>query len=131
MPFFFNFFFDYFLVKKRPKKTKIQKKLFCSNYFVGKHLHTKFQKISSNGLDFANFFIFFGCFLVKKRPKRPKSKKSFFVSFFCWQTSRFKISESFIKQFGFCQFSSFKINFGCFFGQKITKKAKSKNVFFF
>jgi len=35
--------------------------------FVGKHLHTKFQKISSNGLDFANFLIFhlFWLFLPK------------------------------------------------------------------
>ena len=51
--------FGCFLVKKRPKNAEIQKKFFYSIFFVGKHLHTKFQKISSNGLDFGNFFLFF------------------------------------------------------------------------
>ena len=53
---FLFFYFCCFLVKKRPKKAEIEKKFFCSIFFVGKHLHTKFQKISSNGLDFANFY---------------------------------------------------------------------------
>ena len=63
--------FGCFLVKKRPKKAEIQKKFFCSIFFVGKHLHTKFQKISSNGLDFANFLHFcqFWPFFSQKRQK--------------------------------------------------------------
>ena len=69
------FIFGCFLVKKRRKKAEIKKiNIFCSIFFVGKHLHTKFQKISSNGLDFANFLCFcqFWPFFVKKRPKKAK-----------------------------------------------------------
>ena len=59
----FLFNFGCFLVKKRPKKAKIQTKFFVAFCFVEKHLHTNFQKILSNGLDFGNFsFFFFCCF---------------------------------------------------------------------
>ena len=65
---------------------EIQKKVFCSIFVVvGKHLHTKLQKISSNGFDFANFLHFvvnFGCLLVKKRPKKAEIQKKFFYSIF-------------------------------------------------
>ena len=70
---------------KNDQKMPESKKKNCKTFFVGKHLHSKFQKISSNGLDFSNFF--FGCFLaifcLKNGQKRPKSEKSFFVAFFC------------------------------------------------
>ena len=61
---FYFFYFGCFLVKKRPKKAEIQKKFFCNIFFVGKHLHAKFQKISSNGLDFANFLHFWSILAV-------------------------------------------------------------------
>ena len=51
---------------------------------VGKHLHTKLQKISSNGLDFANFLNFWSIlavFWLKNGQKRPKSKKVFLQHF--------------------------------------------------
>ena len=83
--FFFLFFFGCFLVKKRPKKAEIQKKKFCSLFFVGKHLHTKFQTTSSNGLDFASFLNFLSILAVIwliTTKKRPKSKKNDLVAFF-------------------------------------------------
>jgi hypothetical protein len=57
----------------------------------------------------------------------PKSKNSFFLNFLLLGSIYVPILENFIKRFGFCQFSSFLVNFGCFFGQK---KPKSKNSFF-
>jgi len=62
--------------QKTAKKGRNPKKFFVAFFFVGKHLHTKFQKISSNGLVLANFLNFsqFWLFLVEKRPKKAKIK---------------------------------------------------------
>ena len=52
---------------KRPKLPN-----FVEFSFVEKDLHTEFQKISSNGLDFVNFLHFWtilAVFLAKKDPK--------------------------------------------------------------
>ena len=73
---FFNFFLALFCQKKAKKGKKRQKSkigLSGEYSFTKRHLHTKFQKNSSNGLDFANFLHFwsiFTVFLVKKRPKK-------------------------------------------------------------
>ena len=53
----FGWFFD----KKRPKS----KNSFSIEFsYIGKHLHTKFQKISSNGLNFGNFLHFWSILAV-------------------------------------------------------------------
>ena len=73
---------------------------------------------------FGQFWLFF----TIKDQKMIKSKKSFFCSiFFCWEAFTYGISENFIKRFGFCQLSSFLVNFGCFFWPKMPK---SNNSFF-
>jgi len=59
----------------------------------------------------------------------PKSKKKF-VEFFLLETFTYQISENFIKQFGFCPFSSFLVNFGYFLAKKDQKRPKSKIAFF-
>ena len=46
------------------------------------------------------------------------------------QSSKYQISENFIKRFGFCQFSSFLVNFGCFLVKKRPKKAEIQKKFF-
>ena len=67
--------------QKRPKS----KLVFVVEFsFVGKHLYTKFQKILSNSMNFANFLHFWSILAViwpKEDPKMPKSKKSFFEAF--------------------------------------------------
>ena len=83
---FLNFFsiLAVFWPQKGQKRQKSKKKIVAFS-FVGKHLHTKFQKMSSKGLDFANFLHFWSIlsvFWFKNGQKRPKSKKSFFVAFF-------------------------------------------------
>ena len=79
-------------------------------------------------LIFGQFWLFFG----QKGPKIPKSKNVFFCSiFFCWEeASTHQISESFTKRFGFCQFSSFLVNFGYFWLKNGQKRPKSKKSFF-
>jgi len=70
-------------LKNGQKRPKSKKSSFVSFCFVREH-HTKFQKISTNGLDFANFIHFWSILAVlwlKNGQKRPKSKKSSFVSF--------------------------------------------------
>ena len=109
--------------------------LFVAFSFVGKYLNTKFQKILSNGLDFAIFFhsrSILAVFLAKKAQEMPKSKNSFLSIFFCWEASniKYQISENFIKQFGFCQSFSFLVNFGCFLAKNGQKRLKLKNSFF-
>ena len=73
--------FGCFLVNKRQKKRPISKKSFFVAFcFVEKHLHTKFQKISSNGLDFANFLHFWSIlavFWLKNGQKGQNKKKDF------------------------------------------------------
>jgi len=60
-----------------------KKSFFVAFCFVEKHLYTKFQKISSNGLDFANFLHFrsiLAVFWLKNGQKR-RNPKRFFVAF--------------------------------------------------
>ena len=104
---------------------------FC---FVEKHLHTKFQKISLNGLDFANFLHFWSIlavFLVKNGQKRPKSKKRFFAAFFVLLGSIYSpISENVIKRFESANFLHFWSNLAVFWLKKCQKKAEiQKKVF--
>ena len=59
LPIFFIFCqFWLFFTKKYQKMTKSKNNIFVEFSFVGKYLHTKFQKILSNGFYFANFFNF-------------------------------------------------------------------------
>ena len=99
----FFYFFSALFCPFRPKKAKSKIGLCFEFSFTKRHLHTKFQKISSNGLDFGNFF-FFAVFWLKNGQKRRESKKSFLQHFLCWEASTYQISENFIKRFGFCQF---------------------------
>ena len=79
-------YFSCFLAVFWSKKPKSKNSFFVAFSFVRKHLLTKFQKISSNSLNFANFlhlwsilsvfWLFFG-------QKRAKSKNSFFSILFC------------------------------------------------
>ena len=92
--------------------------------------HTKFQKISSNGLNFASFLHFRPILAVFFGPKRLKSKINFCSIFFCWEASTYQISENFIKQFGFWKFSLFLINFRCFLAKKWPKKVEIKKIIF-
>ena len=78
--FFINF--GCFWPTKRPKKAKIKKQFFVEFSCIGKYLQTKFQKISSNSLDFANFIHFWSILAVfwlksdqKSGQKRTISKK--------------------------------------------------------
>ena len=94
------------------KMPKSKNNLFVAFSFVGKRLHTKFQKISSNGLNFGKFL--FGCFLVKKLPKKAEIQKKFFVAFFFvgkhLHTKFQKISSNgldFANFLHFCQFWPF------------------------
>ena len=104
---------------------KSKNSLFVAFSFVGKHLLTKFQKISSNGLNFANFlhfWLFFWLFFLSKKGQKAWNRKI---------VSTYQISENFIKQFEFCQFSSFLAVFLAFFlSKKDQKRLKSKNSFF-
>ena len=75
---------------------------------------------------FGQFWLLFG----QKMAKKAEIEKSFFRSlFFCWERSTYQISENFIEQFGFWQFSSFLVSFGCFLARKSQKMPKSKKVF--
>ena len=68
------FIFGQFLLffgQKMAKKGCNRKIIFLQHFFVGKHIHTKFQKISLNGLDFANF-LHFGSILTVFQPKQAK-----------------------------------------------------------
>ena len=81
------------------------------------------------------FFIFLIIFGQQKGQKNADIEKQFLHSiFFCWEASTYQISEKFTKQFEFCQFSSFLVNFGCFFwpknaNNKAKERPKSKNCF--
>ena len=75
--------FGCFLVKNRPKRPKSEKIVCVAFCFVEKHLNTKFQKISSNSLDFANFLHFcqFRPLLVKKAKIGKNQKSGSLVNF--------------------------------------------------
>jgi hypothetical protein len=97
---------------------KSKNSFFIEFSFVGKHLHTKFQKILSNGLDSANFLHFLSIFAVFLAKKCENRKIVFLLNFLLLGSIYIPNFRNFIKWFGFCQFSSFLVNFGCFFGKK-------------
>ena len=108
------------------KKCQNRKKVFYVAFpILGKHLLTKFQKISTNGLDIANFLHFLSIWLFfnKKDQKRPKSKIGLCgeFSFTKWHlhTKFQKISSNGLS-FG-------KFFFWPFFVKKRPKKAKIEN----
>ena len=73
LPIFFIFGqFWLFFGQKKAQKCQNQKCFFVAFSFVGKHQFTKFQKISSNGLNFANFLHFgqFRMFFGQKKAKK-------------------------------------------------------------
>ena len=129
--FFLFFFLAVFWLKNGQKMPK-SKKSFLYHFFVGNHLHTKFQKILSNSLDFANFLHFWSIlavFWLKKGQKRPKSKKKFFVAFFCWEASTYQISEIFHQTVWILPIFFIFVSFGCFLGKNGQKRPKSKKSF--
>ena len=98
-----------------------------------KHAY-KIQKIPSKNLDFVNFLHFWQILAVfcQKKAKKCRNRKTIFCCsiFFCWEESTYKISKNLIKWFGFCQFSSFFVNFCRFFAKKVQIRPKSKTSFF-
>ena len=69
-----------FWLKNGQKRLKSKKSFFVAFFFVGKNLHTKFQKILSNSLDFANFLHFMSILAVfgHKGLKNAKIENNFF-----------------------------------------------------
>ena len=103
------------------------------HFFLLESIYIPNIKISSNGLDIANFLHFLSIlavFWLKNGQKRSKSKKSFFVAFLFVGKHLHTKYQNFIKRFGYCQFSSFFVNFGCFLVKKRLKRPKSKKSFF-
>ena len=79
--YYFLVYFGCFLAKKYPKNAKIENSSFVAFSFVWKHQPIKFQKISSNGLNFANFLQFWSILAVflPKKTKNDKIKKRNFL----------------------------------------------------
>ena len=71
--------------KKRPKNAEIEKQFFVA-FFCERQVHTKFQKISLNGLEFNNFLHFWSILAV-------------FGEFIYYEASEYQISENLIKYF--------------------------------
>ena len=65
-----------FWPEKGQKKSQNREKKFAAFSLIGKHLHTKFQKISLNGLDFDNFLNFWP--KNTKKEKKGQNRKSGF-----------------------------------------------------
>ena len=111
-------------------KAEIQKKFFCSIFFVGKHLHTKFRKISSNGLSLQIFFIF-GQFLRVFWRKKGQNQKIVFLLNFLF------LGSIYLPNFRKCYqtvwilpISSFLVTSGFLLAKKAPKMPKSKNSLF-
>ena len=106
-----------FLAKKKGQRCQNRKIVFLKHFLLlGSIYIPNFRKFQTVWI-LPIFFIFgkFWLFSAKKGQERPKSKKKFLCSiFFCQEVSTYQISENFIKRLGFCQFSSFLVNFGCF-----------------
>ena len=86
LPIFLIFcqFWLLFWPKKKAKRGQNRKIVFFVEFsFVGKHLHTKFQKNYQTVWILPIFFNFcqFWLFLAKKAPKMPKSKNCFLQHF--------------------------------------------------
>ena len=115
-----------------PKKGQNRKIVFSWIFFCWEAFTFQISEILSNGLDFANFLNFWSILAVfyQKRPKNVKIKKKVFCCiFFCWEVSTYQISQNVIKRFGFCQFSSSLVNFGCFLPKKCQIRSISKDSF--
>ena len=106
-------------------------------YFVGKHLHTKFQKILSNGLYFVNFlhflsffvknhfffWLFFWLFWPKTSQNGPKIKKIGKIQTVWWNFLKFGMLMLPNKENAINLFLDFGL-FWPFFNQKTAKKKK-------
>jgi len=71
LPIFFVFGQFWLFFTKKDQNGQNKKIFFDEFSFVGKHLHTKFMKILSNGLDIANF-LYFWSVLAVFLPKETK-----------------------------------------------------------
>ena len=124
--------FSCFFGKNGQKRLKSKNNFFVAFSFVGKHLNTKFQKISPNGLGLANFHNFLSIlavFLVKKRPKRAKIQKKFFYSILL--RSIYKPDfRKFHQTVRILPIFFILVNFGCFLVKKRPKKAEIQKKFF-
>ena len=121
---FFHFWstlavFWLFFNQKRPKSKKSFFVAFC---FVTKHLYNKFLKMSSNGLDFANFLNFWSILAVFW-PKKGQNRQNL-LNFLLLGSIYIPNFRKFIKRLGFCQLFSFCSILTVFVGQKMSKKAK-------
>ena len=129
LPIFFIFRqFWLFFGNKKATKGRNQNNFFLAFSFDEKHLHTKLQKTSSNGLDFDNFLYFFvnlALFWPKKGQKMPKLKKVFFVEFsFIGKHLQTKFQKIPSNGLNFANFLHF-CQFWLFFGHKKARKEKN------
>ena len=116
--FFINF--DCFLAKKATKNM-----IFCWIFFCWEASKYSFSENFIKRFVFCKFsslFVNFGSILALFCPKNAEIEKQFFVAFsFVGKLLHIKFQENFIKRFGFCQFSSFLVNFGYFLAKKSPK----------
>ena len=122
-----------FLLKKRPKKAKIQNRFFYSIFFCWEASTYQISENFINGLHFANFLHFWSILAgpwLKTAKKGQNPKKNNCSIFCCCEASTYQVSGNFIKRFGYCQFHLFLVNFGCFLVKNGQKKPKSKKSFF-
>ena len=119
---------DCFLPKKCRKNI-----FFVAFSFVGKHKHTKFQKISPNVLDFASFLhlSILAIFLLNNGQKKAEVQKKFFCSIFILIGSIY--IPNFIKFHQVVWILQIFLIFGqlwLFFGPKKAKKCRNRKTVF-
>ena len=110
---FFIFGIVLILAKKSRKCPNWKLWFLLSNLFVWKHLPTKFQKISLNGLNFNSFKLF----LAKKAKKCQNKKLGFCWILFCWRNYIPNLRKFNLTVWILTIFFIF-LNFNCFFGPK-------------
>ena len=113
--------------------SKLRNGLFVAFSFVGKHLNTKFQKISSNSLDFANFLPFWSILSVfwLKNGKKGRNPKKVFLKYFVLLRSIYM--QNFRKFYQTVWILAIFFIFGKFwlvFGQKMAKKGWNRKIVF-
>ena len=121
--------FDCFLVKKRPKKVEIQKKIFRSILFCWKASKYQISENFTKRFGFCQFSYFWSIltvFWLKNGQKRSKSKKRFLEHFVLLGSIYIPNFRKFHQRFGFCQYSSF-LSISALFSQKRPTKAKIEN----
>ena len=102
------------ILAKKSRKCPNWKLWFLLSYlFVWKHLPTKFQKISLNGLNFNSFKLFF----AKKRPENAEIKiLGVYWILFCWRNYIPNLRKFNLTVWIFTIFFIF-LNFNCFLAQ--------------